>query len=209
MRFTLFVCVAFAFAGATPPVAAAGPLSFGAIDGSVDLSGSDAAGVCTARDEEAGAECLLGRTSFGGLPVTRATLTLNEEGRAREVDLRLAAADYEQAYALLRGRWGEPSRTAPWPEWRRFDDDAHIAIARAGEGTRVRYRWPANDVVAAPPSGRIEPAVAISLLLFVLLGLAAGLILARMRRARAAAAPPLTMREALERRLREGHDLQI
>lgn len=207
MRLPQLVCVAFALAGATP--AAAEPLSFGAIDGSADLSGSAAADACTERDEDGGADCRLRRTSFGGLPVERATLTLNEEGRAREVDLRLAAGDYEQARQLLQGRWGEPSRTAPWPEWRRFDDGAHIAIARAGDGTRVRYRWPANDVAAAPPPGRLDPAIAISLLLFVLLGLAAGLVLARTRRARAAAAPPLTMREALERRLREGRDLQI
>lgn len=186
--------------------AQAKPLTFGAIDGANELTASSQLTGCAAVDN--GSACRLNRTNFGGLPIDRSEVMLNPMGRVRSLDILLDAGDYDVARRLLIGRYGPPS-AASADQWLGFDDGARIAISRSKRNTLVSFLYPANissSGSAAPDSG-----VIIQVLLFVVLGLAAGLLFRRWRNSRPAepAMSPRepSMRATLERRLAQGDDL--
>lgn len=160
-----------------------------------------------------GAWCSLARQSFGGLPVTRAIIALNSSGRARSLSIAVDRKDYDLAYRMLAGRYGMPADNRGGYHWRGFDEGATLAIRSEGSSAVVTFDFPANGVVG-PRQGSTSPAMLLSLLVAAL-ALIAGLIFRRRWRSgrsrpdpfRSAAQP--TMRAVLERRLREGGDLQF
>ena len=212
MRIFSSFCAVLALAGATPLAAA--PLTFGAINGTEDLS-QGPHGACTPSPDGEGSACLLARTSFGGLPITRGTMALNAEGRVRAVEIQLDADDHELVGQLLAGRYGAPDVDGPTPEWRSFDDGARVLLSRDSEGTRVTLEYPANDIaaVADGPSSTLFA----SLLGFLVLGIGAGVAVGRLRRGRklqpamagGMTDQPVSMRVTLEQRMRDGRGLEI
>jgi hypothetical protein len=194
-----FLLAGILLAAASPPVTAA-PLTFGVLNGVDDFSRATDIAACAPRsDQVEGAECRLARTSFGGLALDRASMTLNADGRAQAVEFLLDDSDFDLARQMLAGRYGRPSGDADAPVWAGFDDGARIAVRREGAQTRISFVFPANQAVAEASS---ETPAIVPVLLFLAAGLAAGVLLSRARRA---AVPPRapTMRETLERKLRE------
>lgn len=188
--------------------ALATPLSFGELDGTADLRASEALAGC--EEGDGGSVCHLARTDFGGLPIERSRAALNREGRLMAMEIALDASAYDTALRLLDGRYGQVAPSKGAGTWSGFDDEARIAVSQAGRNTLVRFSFPANAAAAAPDSGEPTGAV-LPLVVFVLLGLAAGLVLRRARSARrrpAASAEP-SMRATLERRLARGDDLRF
>lgn len=200
IRAGLVVCALFA------APAYAEPLTFGAINGTDDLSRNTEIARCApGRDS-----CALTRTTFGGLPIARSQVALNPSGRVRTAEIVLDARHHDLAYQLLAGRYGTPTATQGYPRWTRFDDDARVAIRRAGGDTLISFDYPANAPASTGGAGLPWP-----VLLFAGLGLAAGFgayrVLGR-RRARpalAAAGAPLSMKATLEGRLRRGEELSF
>lgn len=204
VAFCTFVAAALSAGSA----AQAQPLAFGAINGTDDYSERAGVAQCQADGDQDGARhCLLKRSSFGGLPVSNATMTLNADGKARSLDVALDGDSFERAYQLLVGRYGPPTATRASPRWTGFDDGASLAIRRTGASTTVSFDFPVNAAVS-----RATPTAALPFLLLAGLGLLAGGLAYRAygaRRARPAPAPNMSMRATLERRLREGRDLQF
>lgn len=198
----------------TPVWAAAPtPLSFGAINGADDFSGRTDIGLCRAGTAASDGvrTCTLARTAFGGLPIARSAMTLNPSGHVRSVTIALDGKDYDAAYRLLQGRYGRPTETAPFPRWRGFGDGAAVTIRRTGSDSSISFDFPANAAAAEPDKG-LDAGFVRTILVFVLLGLAAGLLGRRFGRARTArfgAAPPMSMRATLDRKLRDGEELQF
>ena len=203
----LALCVALLATG--PLAAQATPLTFGAINGRDDLSNrTDLASCATELSPDGTRACTLTRTSFGGLPVSVGTMTLNAHGSVRSVAILLDADNYDTARQLLAGRYGAPDVAGVRPNWRGFEGNATISIDRVGRNTIVRFEFPENRL--APPAARLNLDLAWELLLFVGVGAAAGILLRRAQRAPSApASAQPSMRATLERRLREGRDLSL
>jgi hypothetical protein len=188
------------------PPALAAPLTFGAIGGDADLTDSPEITSCVpSASEQSGQICSLSRTSFGGVPIESAAAVLNADGRVRSLRIALDARHHDLARNLLTGRYGAPSAMGAAPRWSGFDDGAAIILDRTRRQTLITFDFPQNAAVpgAAVPEGR-------SLAFLALFGagaVAAGLML--RRRAKPAPARELSMRETLERRLRDGRDLQV
>ena len=192
--------------------AQARPLVFGDINATDDMSRlpsidcPDAGGSDVAR-------CSLARQSFGGLPVSRAIIALNPSGRARSLSIALDRKDYDLAYRMLAGRYGTPADKRGGYHWRGFDGDATLAIRPEGPSAIVTFDFPANGVIGTR-HGSTLPAMLLSILAAAL-ALVAGLIFGRRRRSRRSLPDPFrsdaqpTMRAVLERRMREGGDLQF
>ncbi len=180
--------------------ALAEPLTFGAINGVEDASRNPA----LARCEPGSQSCALTRTSFGGLPVVSSVMTLNPSGRIRSVEIVLNGKDHGLARELLAGRYGPPTHS---DRWTNFDDGAVIGFRRAGARAIVSLDFPANATAARSGGGE----VAWPVLIFAGLGLAAGLgaygIHKRLRPAPADTMGTVSMRETLERRLRQGDEV--
>ena len=181
----------------------AAPLTFGEIDGTQDFSERTDAGAC--RSEGSGFDCVLARTSFGGLPLSQGRMRLDAWGRVRSLDLMLDRRDHDRAYALLAGRYGKPARLQPGAEWTRFDEGARISLRQGRPHALVRFDFPGNDAGAYD----LRPAVGWSLLIFTLGGLAVGVGLRRFRRISERPVQPLSMKQTLDRRLSEGRDLSF
>jgi hypothetical protein len=201
------------FALAAGSAAVAEPLTFGAVDGLSDFSHRPDVAECrAAADEQAkGLRCTLKRSRFGGLAVEATAMDLNAAGKVRSVDIVLKDEAFEPAFQMLAGRYGPPATTRNFPRWSGFDDDAGLSIRKSGPNTIVSFHFPANDA-AASKTGWPDAALAASLLLFTGLGLAAGVLVFReygARRRRTILSPQSSMRATLERRLREGRDLQF
>jgi hypothetical protein len=171
--------------------ALAQPLAFGAINGSDDFSH---------RTD------LAPRTRFGGLRVSSQSMALNGSGKVRSLGIVLDGSDFDAAYRLLVGRYGPASDARDFPRWTGFDDGALLSIRKAGANAVISFDYPEN---AATTESALNPAVIASLLLFAALGLGAGVLLYRGFRAKPMPTPQPSMRATLERRLREGRDLQF
>ena len=204
--------LAFAVVGlASGSAARAEPLAFGAVNGSDDFSNHTDVGQCLATTpdgQNSARRCVLKRSSFGGMPVSSATMTLNPAGKVRSLAIVLEGQDFDLARHLLVGRYGTPATAEPFPRWTGFDDGASIAIRKSRLNAIVSFDFPANAVAASPaiPDG------ALALLLLAGLGAIAGGFAYRAygaKQARPARAPQPSMRATLERRLREGRDLQF
>lgn len=202
---------------ALAPPAMAEPLTFGAINGADDFSGQTEIASCEPKSLWGGGRqtCALARTSFGGLPIETGTVTLNGAGRVQAVRIALDGGDYELAYRFLVGRYGRPSSAGEAPSWSGFDDGAAITIGRSAARALIAFEFPANAEAAdmEPDGARIW-----SLLLFALGGVAAGLIIRRVRNRdrrrwdrprRTGVDTQPSMRATLERRLRENRDFQF
>lgn len=217
MNRVALVCILIGLSASSPAIAA--PLTFGAINGSDDFSQTAELGPCAAAGDanQPPRICPLTRTAFGGVPITRGTATLNAEGRVRSLDMVMAANHYDLAYQLLVGRYGQPTVTRGFSQWSGFDDGARITISRSKPSTFVTFDFPANDVGARDDAP--EEALTMALILLAILAFGAGVAFGRrqaMREAKPALAqssrqanPQISMRETLERRLREGRDLQF
>jgi hypothetical protein len=204
LAFLSFVPIGLALASP----AQAEPLRFGAINGSDDLSGDTEVASCPSRSFFGGhwQTCTLARTSFGGIPIESGAMTLKPDGRVEAVRIRLEDADYDLAYRFLVGRYGRPMAVEGGAQWNRFDDGGRVAISKSGASTDILFAFPSNDAAAAPGPERFW-----SLALFVLLGIGAGQLLRqrqKVRRFHRLPAQP-SMRETLERRLRENRDPQF
>jgi hypothetical protein len=204
-RVALAAAVAFGLATGAP--GAARPLTFGAINGTDDLSqSSDLGGCASAPEIGSGAQtCALKRKAFGELSVSRGTVSLDAMGRARSVVIGLSARDYDRALQLLIGRYGRSVFEGGAAVWRGYDARAQIALQRSASGVQVRFDYPANGAVASTTP---DPRLAASLLAFIALGLAAGYAVRAVRKP-PAPEPSLSMRATLERKIREGADFQV
>lgn len=193
---------------ATASPAAAAPLTFGAIGGAGDLSKSTEVAAClpSAADKNA-RTCRLTRTHFGGVPIEGSAAMLNADGRIRSLRIALDAQHEDLARSLLTGRYGAPAPSAAGaaPRWSGFDDGATITLGRDRRHALITFDFPQN--AAAPAAAGPEGRSLVFLALFGAGAVAAGLLL--RRRAKPAPVRELTMRETLERRLREGRDLQV
>ena len=194
--------------------AGAEPLTFGAINGTADLSGNTEVAYCPkTRSRDAPRTCALARTSFGGLPVSKGLMTLNPAGRVRSLTILLDGKDHDRATEMLAGRYGPPTNGGNVARWTGFDEGARIAVGKGSSGTVISFDFPANEAVASAsaPGARLVWA----LLFFAAAGIAAVLVLLRARAARQARArarramPTSSLRETLERKIREGVDLQF
>jgi hypothetical protein len=179
----------------------AAPLTFGEIDGRQDFSRRPDVAVCSSKAN--GFDCVLTRTSFGGLPLSQGRMVLDAWGRVRSLQLELEPEDYDRARTLLVGRYGKPAALEPRSLWDRFDDDARISLRRERPRTLVMFDYPRNDAAAYD----LRPSVIWTLLLFTLGGIAAGAALRRARNRRPA--QPVSMKQTLERRMREGRELNF
>jgi hypothetical protein len=189
---------------ASPALAA--PLTFGAIGGDANLSDNPEITSCVPSASEDGTQtCSLSRTSFGGVPIESSAAVLNAEGRVRSVRIALDARHHDLALSLLTGRYGTPSGPGAAPRWSGFDDGAIITLGRDRRQALITFDFPRN--AAAPGAAGPEGRGLAFLALFGAGAVAAGLML--RRRAKPAPARELSMRETLERRLREGRDLQV
>jgi hypothetical protein len=200
-RTLLSVLIALAAASATQ----AEPLAFGALNGRDELASTSELASCTPSASEAGAQtCRLARTSFGGVPIDSGAAVLNADGRVRSLRIALDVRHHDLALSLLTGRYGAPSTPGAVPRWAGFDDNATISLDRSRRQTLIAFDFPENAAASgrAGPEGRSLAFLA----LFGLGAVAAGLLL---RRPKPAPARELSMRETLERRLREGRDLQV
>jgi len=148
-RVALAAAVAFGLATGAP--GAARPLTFGAINGTDDLSqSSDLGGCASAPEIGSGAQtCALKRKAFGELSVSRGTVSLDAMGRARSVVIGLSARDYDRALQLLIGRYGRSVFEGGAAVWRGYDARAQIALQRSASGVQVRFDYPANGAVAS------------------------------------------------------------
>lgn len=209
-------------AGVLTGLAAAGaagaePLVFGALDGTRDLSGAPALAGCARAARAGEAVCRLARDEFGGLTMLGSRALLNGAGRLRALDILLDREALGTARALLAGRYGPPGPSADGaPVWR-FDAGARLTLRQTVAGTLIAFDFPANAAAPAPPpppataaaagsAGLDGAAETLPLLLVAAVALAlAGRAWWRRRRPppRPVAAQP-TMRETLERRLRDG-----
>ena len=180
---------------ATAPLHAA-PLNFGEIDGRQDFSRRPDVAVCSSRASSF--DCVLIRTSFGGLPLSQGRMSLDAWGRVRSLQLTLDREDFDRARSLLVGRYGKPTALEPRALWDRFDDNARISLTRERPRTLVMFDFPRNDATAYD----LRPSVIWTLLLFTLAGLAAGAALRRVKRTRSS--QPVSMKQTLERRMRDG-----
>ena len=205
-RFALLACAVIGFSAWAP--AQAEPLSFGAINGSGDFSKNTQVAYCPpapARKNDT-RTCALTRTSFGGLPVREARMSLNAAGRVQSLHILLDGNDFNRAFELLAGRYGPPTALNGFALWIGFDDGGRLAIRKARAGALISFDFPANK--ATPLRSAPDPRLAWSLLAFAIAGVGAGLILHRARRTRRTK-PVLSMRDTLERKVREGVDLQF
>lgn len=205
----LFILL-WSLAAASP--ASAGPLTFGAVGADKDLSQDLELARCETGRE--GKVCSLRRTTFGGLPIQRSELLLNDRGRPISLDLLLDRSDHGTAYQMLVGRYGPASRVGSAARWRGFDQGAGIAIEPRGRFSAVSFSFPAN--VAGSDRTAIDERLIWSLVLFSVLGIVAGSAIHRVRRRRRKVSvshhepgPPISMREALERRVQEGRDWHL
>lgn len=190
----------------TASPAQAAPLTFGPIGGDADLTDSSELTSCVPSTSGDGVRtCSLSRTSFGGVPIESGAAVLNAEGHVLSLRIALDAWHHELARNLLTGRYGAPSAPGAAPRWSGFDDGATITLGRDRRQTLITFAFPQNAVArsAAGPEGRSLAFLA----LFGVGAVAAGLML--RRRSRPAPARELSMRETLERRLREGRDLHV
>ncbi|HYZ47702.1 MAG TPA: hypothetical protein VE567_02295 [Sphingomonas sp.] len=195
----------------------AGPLSFGPIHGDANLAKGEMVENCVPLPAQARAAktCTLPRATFGGLLIDRAAVELNSAGRVRSLTMLLDRDDYDLAYRLLKGRYGAPTSLKDFPRWTRFYDGETLSIRKGAANTAIAFDFPEN-AEAAPEqsSGPLWYAV-----LLLALAVAAGLVLYRRYRARgrksrlavatARRGAQVSMRETLERRLREGRDLRF
>jgi hypothetical protein len=179
----------------------AAPLTFGEIDGRQDFSRRPELAVCSSK--ASGFDCVLTRNSFGGLPLSQGRMVLDAWGRVRSLQLELDREDYERARTLLVGRYGKPASLEPRSLWNRFDDDARISLSKGRPRTLVMFDYPRNDAAAYD----LRPSVIWTLLLFTLGGLAIGALLRRARQRRPT--QPVSMKQTLERRMREGRELNF
>lgn len=197
-----FVAVALLALAAASPIDAR-PLEFGTVDGRADLSGDDELTAC-ASGQDGAKVCALRRTSFGGLPINRSEIALNADGRATSLSFWLDRADREAARQLLVGRYGAGRTDGAATRWSGFDDGAEISIAPDAGGTKIQFAFPGNRAVARRAG--VDTDAVWSLLAFCLAGIGLGLLIQRSRR-------PVrrepSMRDVLERRMREGRDLQF
>jgi hypothetical protein len=183
--------------------AQAQPLAFGAVNGEDDYSERADLAQCRPAADDGARQCVLKRSSFGGLPVSSATMTLNPDGKARSLDIVLDAENFDLAYQLLVGRYGPPTAARGFPLWTGFDDGASLTLRRAGARATVSFDFPANAAASSATPG------ALPFLLLAGLGLLAGGLAYRAYGAKRAPVPNISMRATLERRLREGRDLQF
>ena len=181
----------------------AAPLTFGEIDGIQDYSDRPDVAACSSVDS--GHDCVLARTSFGSVPLTRGQMALDAWGRVRSLQLVLDREDHDRARSLLSGRYGKPTIVEPQPQWNRFDRDARIGLRREGPNAFVTFEYPRNDASAYD----LRPSVIWTLLLFTLGGLATGAVLRRARRKPRQSTQPVSMKHTLERRMREGRELNF
>ncbi len=196
-----FAVLPLALAAAAP--LSARPLVFGTVDGEADLSRLDELTGCV-RGPDDGRVCALRRKSFGGLPINRSEIALNREGRATDLSFWLDRADAGSARQLLAGRYGVAQIDGTSARWSGFDDGAEISVGPEAGGTRVSFTYPANRVTS--PRGGLDAGAVWSVLAFCVAGIGTGLAIQRGRRP---AVREPSMREVLERRLREGGDLQF
>lgn len=191
---------------AASPVAAA-PLTFGAINGADDASGSTEFTACRPTTDDL-RRCDLARRSFGGLDIIASTGLLSAEGRVRSLRIELGRGDYELAQQMLVGRYGPPEG------WAEFDDGARIGMTRTPQAALITFDFPAN----AAPAARIDNSLISTVLALIGIGLVLGWLVVRERRVPAvrpvrqrAEGPtaPLSMRETLERRVAEGRELRF
>lgn len=181
------------------------PLSFGEVNG-IDRPADGARGSC--RETHEGEHvCAFRRTHFGPLPINRSALFLNADGRARSLTFWFDRGDYADVSQLLQGRYGAPGEQGGATRWTGFDDGATVELGLKDRSTRVDFSFPQNASVRSEQP--IDRRAVWSVLAFVLIGLTAGALLYRARKRRAAPPPEPTMREVLERRMREGRDLQF
>ena len=187
--------------------AQAQPLAFGTVNGADDFSKNPDVSQCRpASGQDGMRQCALKRSGFGGLPVSRTAMALNSDGKVRSLGIVLNGQDYDLAYQLLVGRYGPPATTRDFPRWIGFDGDANLSLRRSGPDAIVSFDFPANAAAASSQG----TGIALTLLLFAGLGLVAGGIAYReygAGRAKPARLPQTSMRDTLERRLREGRDL--
>jgi hypothetical protein len=200
--------------GLSASAAWARPLTFGEINGTEDLSQSAELGAAPETDKK---ERQLLRNTFGGLEIDKGVVALNSQGRVRSLDIVLDDQDFDLAYQLLVGRYGKPTTTLPFPKWSSFDDGATIAISKSRPNTFISFHYPENE----GPTRDIQSATVLRMSVLIAAGVLLGAGLARWRkRPRPRAAPavvtrprassqtaPLSMRETLERKMREGDDL--
>lgn len=181
------------------------PLSFGEVNG-IDRLADGATESC--RDIPEGERvCALRRTHFGPLPINRSALFLDADGRARSLTFWFDRADHADVSQLLQGRYGAPKEQGGSTRWTGFDDGATVELGLKDRSTRVDFSFPQNASVKREQP--IDRRAVWSVLAFVLIGLTAGALLYRARKRRAVPPPVPTMREVLERRMRDGHDLQF
>jgi len=189
--------------------ALAEPLRFGGINGADDLAGSSELTAC--RPTTDGLQrCQLARQTFGGLEIAGSEALLNRTGQVRSLRIDLDRADFELARQMLTGRYGAPQASG----WTRFDDGARIGMARTARATVISFDFPQNSAAGQPSTRRADwllPAM-------IGLGLLLGWLLFRLRRAQPRRAvpvraqspmAPMSMRETLERRLREGQEIRF
>lgn len=202
-RIAFIGCAAIGFSIAVPAWAA--PLRFGAINGTDDASRSHDVTEC--RPQNGMALCPLRRTRFGGLPIDRGIATLNTAGRVRSLDLTVSARRYDVAYRMLGGRYGPPDGGRAAPIWTRFDDGARIMLRRTGREALISFDFPKN--AASAPKLGLDTGLAWTLLLCAGLGLGGGWALYRAAGAKRGAQTQFSMRDTLERRLRDGRGLRF
>jgi hypothetical protein len=189
---------------ASPALAA--PLTFGAISGDADLADNPEITSCVPSVAQEGTQtCSLSRTSFGGVPIESGAAVLNADGRVRQLRIALDSRHHDLARDLLAGRYGKPSTEGNRSRWTGFNDGAGITLARNRRQTLISFDFPEN-AAAAPADGPEGRSLAF-LALFGAGAVAAGLML--RRRSKPAPNRELSMRETLERRLRDGRDFQL
>lgn len=183
------------------------PLGFGEVNG-IDRLADGVTGSCRDTHEGEGERvCTLRRTNFGPLPINRSALLLNADGRVRSLTFWFDRADYADVSQLLQGRYGAPKEQAGSTRWTGFDRGATVELGLRDRSTRVNFSFPQNAPVRNEQP--LDRRAIWSLLVFVLVGLAAGALLYRARKRRLVPPPAPTMREVLERRMRDGQDLQF
>lgn len=184
--------------------AVAAPLTFGGINGTDDLSGSAELAGCRQTTDEM-RRCQLARQTFGGLDIASSEALLNGAGRVRSLRITVDRADFDLARQMLIGRYGAASN------WTGFDGGARIGIARTPDAAVISFDFPSNAAAGA----RLDMRAVWTVLSLLALGLALGWYLFRGRRTRRARRPepearaPLSMRDTLERRVREGGELRF
>lgn len=191
----------------------AAPLTFGALGEPRDLSDDPQLAAC--RPVAAGSAdrmCTLRRTTFGGLPIQQSDVRLNGAGHASMMTILLRRSDYDTASRMLAGRYGGAQSVGDSTRWSGYDGGGTIALQPRGRFAAITFAF--ADSAQARRPGVVE-ARALPALLAGLVGLLAGWLVYRSRsRAVPKREPirpeaPLSMRDTLERRVRQGGSFHL